>query len=249
MIVSAQQLADRYQVSKAAILNFVKENTDIINKTGQNAYQTGSKRRWEFTDEAVKIIDSLRKVDNAVTVVQVSDERLIKALEENAQLKTQLLLAQAEIDRQKSKLIDVLEKSPVKEVAVAQSELAVKNRELEIRQEQLLEIKTEMETVKERAEAERLALSKADQLATEATIRERKLEIDLALAKEKITHEQDKLSSTEASLAVEKQAKENAERNLALANNQIAEKDNELEKLKQQITEERNKSFWKRLFG
>lgn len=174
---------------------------------------------WRFDEQAVVIIDKLRGVGVAVVEVSEDSERIHQLLKENSALKTMLMTKMDELNNAYKKL------GEQKLIAVSAEN-----------------VKNELDRVQN-------ALSKADQRAAEATIRERQLEIDLALAKEKITHEQDKLSSTEASLAVEKQAKENAERNLALANNQIAEKDNELEKLKQQITEERNKSFWKRLFG
>lgn len=43
-MISAQNLAVRYGVTKAAILAFVKSNLDVINRDGQNAYQTGTKK-------------------------------------------------------------------------------------------------------------------------------------------------------------------------------------------------------------
>lgn len=43
-MISAQNLADRYGVKKSTILTFVKNYLDVINRDGQNAYQTGTKK-------------------------------------------------------------------------------------------------------------------------------------------------------------------------------------------------------------
>lgn len=42
-MISAQNLADRYGISKTAILKFVRSNIDVINKEKENAYQSGTK--------------------------------------------------------------------------------------------------------------------------------------------------------------------------------------------------------------
>ena len=65
-MISAQNLADQYGVTKAAVLAFVKSNIDVINKAGQNAYQTGTRKNWKFTEEAVRIIDKMHYVSNSV---------------------------------------------------------------------------------------------------------------------------------------------------------------------------------------
>lgn len=140
-MLSAQNLADRYGVTKAAILAFVKSNIDVINKDGQNAFQTGPKKSWEFTDEAVKIIDKLRDVSSYIAERPADAERVQELLVENSNLKTALLLARNEVDQQKNKVISLLESAPVKELVAAQSDLAVKIKENEDLQKTINDLK------------------------------------------------------------------------------------------------------------
>ena len=92
-MISAQNLADRYGVKKSTILTFVKNYLDVINKDGQNAYQTGTRKEWEFTEEAVRIIDKLRDVSSSVAERPADTERVQQLLIENSNLKTALLMA------------------------------------------------------------------------------------------------------------------------------------------------------------
>lgn len=130
-MISAQNLADRYGVKKSTILTFVKNYLDVINRDGQNAYQTGTKKEWEFTEEAVRIIDKLRDVSSSVAERPADTERVQQLLIENSNLKTALLLARREVEEQKDKVINLLETAPVKELAAAQSDLAAQEKENE----------------------------------------------------------------------------------------------------------------------
>lgn len=84
---SAEQLAERYKISKVGLIKFVRTNLAEINKEGKNAYQAGSKNEWHFTGDAVKIIDKLRGAGITV-IVGGDDARVIKLLEEVSSLKT-----------------------------------------------------------------------------------------------------------------------------------------------------------------
>lgn len=130
-MISAQNLADRYGVKKSTILTFIKNYLDVINRDGQNAYQTGTKKEWEFTEEAVRIIDKLRDVSSSVAERPADTERVQQLLIENSNLKTALLLARREVEEQKDKVINLLETAPVKELAAAQSDLAAQEKENE----------------------------------------------------------------------------------------------------------------------
>mgnify|MGYP000024400830 CR=1 FL=1 len=87
-MISAQNLADRYGISKTAILKFVRSNIDVINKEKENAYQSGIKGNWEFTEDAVRIIDRLRNVSSSVAERPADTERVQQLLIENSNLKT-----------------------------------------------------------------------------------------------------------------------------------------------------------------
>lgn len=130
-MISAQNLADRYGVKKSTILTFVKNYLDVINKDALNAYQTGTKKEWEFTEDAVRIIDRLRNVSSSVAERAADTERVQQLLQENSNLKTALLLARREVEEQKDKVITLLESAPVKELALAQSDLKAQEMENE----------------------------------------------------------------------------------------------------------------------
>lgn len=153
-MISAQNLADRYGVKKSTILTFVKNYLDVINRDGQNAYQTGTKKEWEFTEEAVRIIDRLRDVSSSVAERPADTERVQQLLIENSNLKTALLLARREVEEQKDKVINLLESAPVKELAAAQSDLAVQEKENESLRQTIKELKEQFENEKEKLKNE-----------------------------------------------------------------------------------------------
>ncbi|MDM8112077.1 hypothetical protein QUV50_09805 [Phascolarctobacterium faecium] len=152
-MISAQNLADRYGVKKSTILTFVKNNLDVINKDGQNAYQTGTKKNWEFTEEAVHIIDKLRDVSSSVVERPADTERVQQLLVENSNLKTALLMARREVEEQKDKVITLLESAPVKDLAAAQFDLAVQEKENENLRETIEQLKNELAEKERQLEA------------------------------------------------------------------------------------------------
>lgn len=155
-MISAQNLADRYGVKKSTILTFVKKYLDVINRDGQNAYQTGTKKEWEFTEEAVRIIDKLRDVSSSVAERPADTERVQQLLIENSNLKTALLLARREVEEQKDKVINLLETAPVKELAATQSDLAAQEKENENLRQKMAEQELQISLLKaEKEEADR----------------------------------------------------------------------------------------------
>lgn len=155
-MISAQNLADRYGVKKSTILTFVKNYLDVINRDGQNAYQIGTKKEWEFTEEAVRIIDKLRDVSSSVAERPADTERVQQLLIENSNLKTALLLARREVEEQKDKVINLLETAPVKELAAAKSDLAAQEKENESLRQKMAEQELQISLLKaEKEEADR----------------------------------------------------------------------------------------------
>lgn len=103
---SAEQLAERYGISKVGLIKFARTNLAEINKDGQNAYQleTG-KKEWQFTDAAVKIIDKIR--GSGVTVIAGGDDaRVIELLEQVSTLKTVIANQQQEQIKLQQQLLD-----------------------------------------------------------------------------------------------------------------------------------------------
>lgn len=155
-MISAQNLADRYGISKTAILKFVRSNIDVINKEKENAYQSGIKGNWKFTEDAVRIIDRLRNVSSSVAERPADTERVQQLLIENSNLKTALLLARREVEEQKDKVINLLETAPVKELAAAQSDLAAQEKENESLRQKMAEQELQISLLKaEKEEADR----------------------------------------------------------------------------------------------
>ena len=165
-MISAQNLADRYGVKKSTILTFVKNYLDVINKDGQNAYQTGTRKEWEFTEEAVRIIDKLRDVSSSVAERPADTERVQQLLIENSNLKTALLMARREVEEQKDKVITLLESAPVKELAAAQSDLAAQERENESLRQKMAEQELQISLLRaEKEEADRKYQEQIQKLA------------------------------------------------------------------------------------
>lgn len=110
---SAEQLAERYQISKVGLIKFVRSNLAEINKDAQNAYQSGSKNEWHFSDAAVKIIDKLRGA--GVTVIAGGDDaRVIELLQEVSTLKTVI----ANLQQEQNKLHQRLEGEQASRIAL-----------------------------------------------------------------------------------------------------------------------------------
>lgn len=165
-MISAQNLADRYGVKKSTILTFVKNYLDVINKDGQNAYQTGTRKEWEFTEEAVRIIDKLRDVSSSVAERPADTERVQQLLIENSNLKTALLMARREVEEQKDKVITLLESAPVKELAAAQSDLAAQERKNESLKQKMAEQELQISLLRaEKEEADRKYQEQIQKLA------------------------------------------------------------------------------------
>lgn len=165
-MISAQNLADRYGVKKSTILTFVKNYLDVINKDALNAYQTGTKKEWEFTEDAVRIIDRLRNVSSSVAEHAADTERVQQLLQENSNLKTALLLARREVEEQKDKVITLLESAPVKELALAQSDLKAQEMENESLRQKMTDQELQISLLRaEKEEADRKYQEQIQKLA------------------------------------------------------------------------------------
>ena len=189
---TAEELTQRYNLSKAGLLKFVKANIAAINAEGKNVYQDGNKRQWVFTEKAVEIIDKLRKTERFIVEENVDLKKENELLQEISTLKTQLMLVQNELNVSQKKLIGMMEQQPI-----------------------LLEEKVKAETKLEVAEEN---LKKA--------LEEAALQQDALNKKILVQEEQIAAVSSE--------------------NNTMR---NELESLKQELAAEKDKPWWKKIFG
>lgn len=160
---SAEQLADRYKISKVGLIKFVRSNLAEINKDGQNAYQTGNKKEWHFSDAAVKIIDKLRGA--GVTIIAGGDDaRVIELLEQVSTLKTVIANQQQEQIKLQQRLLDEKEsriallgqqQESVRLLATAQASSEALNARIDDLQARAERAEQERDELCQKAEAER----------------------------------------------------------------------------------------------
>lgn len=129
---TAEELTQRYNLSKAGLLKFVKANIAAINAEGKNVYQDGNKRQWVFTEKAVEIIDKLRKTERFIVEENVDLKKENELLQEISTLKTQLMLVQNELNVSQKKLIGMMEQQPIllEEKVKAETKLEVAEENL-----------------------------------------------------------------------------------------------------------------------
>lgn len=178
-MITASDIAKRYGLSKAAALNFVRANIEVINKDGKNAYQDGSKNSWYFTDKAVKIMDELRHVDSVVVEYTENLEEKAALLQEISTLKTKIAGIQQEYL--------LLQDRHIKDKDLLYGQL-LESRELAHKAEiQLLESKSQREAAEEREKA------------METKIKELNDEIISAREREKAAREREQFLEARAS--------------------------------------------------
>lgn len=192
-MITASEIAKRYGLTKAAALNFVRANINVINKDGKNAYQDGSKNSWYFTDKAVKIMDELRHVDSVVVEYTENLEEKTALLQEISTLKTKIAGIQQEYL--------LLQDRHIKDKDRLYGQL-LESRELAHKTElQLLESKSQREAAEEREKA------------METKIKELNDEISFSREREKAAREREKFMKQE--LDAKEQARKEAEAKLA----------------------------------
>lgn len=153
---SAEQLAERYKISKVGLIKFVRTNLDEINKEGQNAYQAGSKNEWHFTGDAVKIIDKLRGA--GVTVIAGGDDaRVIELLQEASTLKTVIAKLQQQLLDERAAHVALLEeqKESIRRLASAQASSEALNGRIDDLQARAERAEQERDEIRKQADAEK----------------------------------------------------------------------------------------------
>lgn len=154
---SAEQLAERYGISKVGLIKFARTNLAEINKDGQNAYQleTG-KKEWQFTDAAVKIIDKLRGA--GVTVIAGGDDaRVIELLQEASTLKTVIAKLQQQLLDERAAHVALLEeqKESIRRLASAQASSEALNGRIDDLQARAERAEQERDEIRKQADAEK----------------------------------------------------------------------------------------------
>lgn len=157
-IWTINDLMKRYGINRASMTEYAKAKIDIINKDDIHAKKAG--KEWQFDAEAVRILDALRgygvTVENYDTPEKAKIAELEKELEEARKF---MAAAQAENSRQKDKIIELLEneKSNIRLLSAAESDLKIAEADKERQQKQIEEQTEEFARLKAELENERKA--------------------------------------------------------------------------------------------
>lgn len=153
---SAEQLAERYKISKVGLIKFVRTNLDEINKEGQNAYQAGSKNEWHFTGDAVKIIDKLRGA-GVIVIAGGDDAIVIELLQEASTLKTVIAKLQQQLLDERAAHVALLEeqKESIRRLASAQASSEALNGRIDDLQARAERAEQERDEIRKQADAEK----------------------------------------------------------------------------------------------
>lgn len=155
-MISADDLATRCGISKAACLRFVQRHLDEINSDGQHASQTGSKKEWQFDDAAVRIIDQLR--GSGISVINGADNnRVVELLEEASTLKTVIAKLQQQLLDERAARVALLEeqKESVRLLATAQASTEALTGRIDDLQQRADQAEQERDELRQKAETER----------------------------------------------------------------------------------------------
>lgn len=230
MSYSTEDLMDRYGVSRPGIIKFVNAHLSDINKDG-NVHAKKIGKEWAFDAEAVKAIDELK--NRGVTVVDdaVQADRIKLLQEQITELQQQLLQEKTANEIAQSKIIGLLEKQQ-SVVLLEQTTKRAEQAEAEVKSLQ----------AQAQAEAEERGLLKAQVEAKENQIIGIKQESERLMAELKQQHEAELTNIN----SVNKANIEELEKQYGAAKEK---QQTEIEKLKDDLEAEKNKSWWQKLWG
>ena len=103
--MNINDLIKRYNIkSRQGIRQFVLKHLSEINFDGKHAKQTAD--GWQFDDEAVRIIDDLRGLNQVAFIETSESEKILELQAEIDNLKNLLLVSQADLIETQKKLIE-----------------------------------------------------------------------------------------------------------------------------------------------
>ena len=103
--MNINDLMKRYNIkSRQGIRQFVLKHLSEINSDGEHAKQTLD--GWQFDDEAVRIIDDLRGLNQIAFIETSESEKILELQSEIDNLKNLLLVSQADLIETQKKLIE-----------------------------------------------------------------------------------------------------------------------------------------------
>ena len=103
--MNINDLMKRYNIkSRQGIRQFVLKHLSEINSDGEHAKQMAD--GWQFDDEAVRIIDDLRGLNQVAFIETSESEKILELQAEIDNFKSLLLVSQADLIETQKKLIE-----------------------------------------------------------------------------------------------------------------------------------------------
>lgn len=163
-VYTMKDLIEMYGMTRAGVGKSLKEHAEAINANGTNVWQEGTKNEWRLTEEGRKIWDELRKTSTTIVERSAEAERITELLTENSTLKTKMLAIQAEVAVAYKKVAEMSEneKSNIRLLSAAESDLKIAEADKERQQKQIEEQTEEIARLKADLENERKARLEAE---------------------------------------------------------------------------------------
>ena len=230
-IYKSDELMVRYGLSSAAFRKYVNAKLDVINEDGKHAWKQSNE--WLFDDVAVRKLDSLRGFGTTIVEKADDSEEVLRLRDEISTLKTTML-------------------GLMKELADAQGE--AKNAYKELAEAKMLALesklmKDKLVRAEEEAAENKAAYIEAQHKLSAITNEHNELQLYAKLVEGRFKDEKEHSTSLEQNLQHESARNNLLSNNIAAVEERNSELQEEVNKLRSELEEERTKSVWQRIFG
>ena len=230
-IYKSDELMVRYGLSSAAFRKYVNAKLDVINEDGKHAWKQSNE--WLFDDVAVRKLDSLRGYGTTIVEKADDSEEVLRLRNEISTLKTTML-------------------GLMKELADAQGE--AKNAYKELAEAKMLALesklmKDKLVRAEEEAAENKAAYIEAQHKLSAITNEHNELQLYAKLVEGRFKDEKEHSTSLEQNLQHESARNNLLSNNIAAVEERNSELQDEVNRLRLELEEERAKSLWQRIFG
>ena len=230
-IYKSDELMVRYGLSSAAFRKYVNAKLDVINEDGKHAWKQSNE--WLFDDVAVRKLDSLRGFGTTIVEKADDSEEVLRLRDEISTLKTTML-------------------GLMKELADAQGE--AKNAYKELAEAKMLALesklmKDKLVRAEEEAAENKAAYIEAQHKLSAITNEHNELQLYAKLVEGRFKDEKEHSTSLEQNVQHESARNNLLSNNIAAVEERNSELQEEVNKLRSELEEERTKSVWQRIFG
>ncbi|MGM9582710.1 MAG: hypothetical protein ACI3WU_03185 [Phascolarctobacterium sp.] len=224
---SFESICERYGITKGALSQYLKPRIEIINKDDEHIIRSGQK--MYFDDVAIKRLDKMRNFNSSIELAQevAEKEAHIAVLQENKVLR-------AKIEKLQQEKIQAL------------ADVATAYKQLESVRENYVEVSKIMRL--ESAQDKAAATAAKEQAAAAAAEKE-KIQQELQAAMQDIGKYKGIAQVNADEAAQAKAALAHAQEQQVAAERKIAELQAVVERATQELKQEKQKSWWQKLFG